>query len=110
MRYLVLSCSLNPKSRSRILACMVHEHLAARPGGAAFVDLQDYDLPISDAGACPSGHRQAALTALTVPSGPGRSRTAHDLGPDAGGKGPCFLAFTAGIACPDQHGKGRMPR
>jgi len=52
MRYLVLSCSLNPNSRSRILARMVHKHLAIRHGGAAFVDLQDYNLPLSDAGAC----------------------------------------------------------
>jgi NAD(P)H-dependent FMN reductase len=52
MRYLVLSCSLNPASRSRILARMVHQHLASRPGGAELVDLQDYSLPISDAGAC----------------------------------------------------------
>ena len=59
MRYLVLSCSLNPNSRSRILARMVHQHLAARPGGAALVDLQDYKLPFSDAGAC-YGHPQVA--------------------------------------------------
>jgi FMN reductase len=52
MRYLVLSCSLNPKSRSRILARIVHQHLAAREGGAEFIDLQDYDLPLSDGGAC----------------------------------------------------------
>ena len=52
MRYLTISCSLNPKSRSRILARIVHEHLATRPGGAEFIDLQDYNLPISDAGAC----------------------------------------------------------
>jgi len=52
MRYLVLSCSLNPKSRSRVLARMVHTHLAKRPGGAEFVDLQDYDLPMSDGGKC----------------------------------------------------------
>ncbi len=52
MRYLILSCSLNPESRSRILAGMVHEHLAGRPGGAEYVDLQDYNLPLSDAGDC----------------------------------------------------------
>jgi FMN reductase len=59
MRYLVLSCSLNPKSRSRILARVVHQHLATRPGGAAFIDLQDYQLPLSDAGAC-YGHAHVA--------------------------------------------------
>lgn len=61
-RYLILSCSLNPQSRSRILARMVHDHLAARPGGAELVDLQDYDLPLSDAGACYSHPHVVALT------------------------------------------------
>ena len=56
---LVLSCSLNPNSRSRILARIVHQHLATRPGGAAFVDLQDYNLPLSDAGSC-YGHPHVA--------------------------------------------------
>jgi len=59
MRYLVLSCSLNPSSRSRILAQMVHQHLATRPGGATLVDLQDYNLPLSDGGAC-YGHPHVA--------------------------------------------------
>jgi NAD(P)H-dependent FMN reductase len=59
MRYLVLSCSLNPQSRSRILARIVYEHLATRPGGAEFLDLQDYDLPMSDGGAC-YGHAHVA--------------------------------------------------
>jgi len=62
MRYLVLSCSLNPNSRSRILARIVHRHLATRPGGAEFVDLQNYDLPISDAGACYSHPHVVDLT------------------------------------------------
>ena len=57
MRYLTLSCSLNPESRSRVLARIVHQHLSSRPGGAEFIDLQDYNLPISDAGAC-YGHPQ----------------------------------------------------
>jgi FMN reductase len=65
MRYLVISCSLNPKSRSRILARLVHQHLATRPGGATFVDLQDYNLPLSDAGAC-YGHAHVAELAPIV--------------------------------------------
>ena len=60
MRYLTLSCSLNPKSRSRILARIVHKHLATRSGGAEFIDLQDFDLPISDGGAC-YAHPHVAL-------------------------------------------------
>jgi len=65
MRYLVLSCSLNPKSRSRLLARMVHQHLAGRAGGARLVDLQDYTLPLSDAGAC-YGHPHVAELAPVV--------------------------------------------
>ncbi len=65
MRYLVLSGSLNPKSRSRILARMVHAHLATRPGGADFLDLQDYDLPLSDGGPC-YGHAHVAEVAPMV--------------------------------------------
>ena len=62
MRYLILSCSLNPNSRSRILARIVHQHLAGRPGGANFVDLQEWDLPLSDAGACYSHPDVVAVT------------------------------------------------
>jgi len=65
MRYLVLSCSLNPGSRSRILARMVHAHLASRPGGAGFIDLQDYSLPLSDAGSC-YGHPHVVSLAPQV--------------------------------------------
>ena len=62
MRYLILSCSLNPTSRSRILARMVYAHLFTRPGGAEFVDLQDYSLPITDSGACYSHPDVVELT------------------------------------------------
>ena len=60
MRYLAISCSLNPNSRSRVLARMIHQHLATRPGGAEFLDLQDYDLPISDGGEC-YGHPHVSV-------------------------------------------------
>ena len=62
MRYLILSCSLNPESRSRILARMAFQHLASRPGGAEFIDLQDYQLPLSDAGASYAHPHVIALT------------------------------------------------
>jgi FMN reductase len=64
MRYLVLSCSLNPDSRSRILARLVHQHLTARPGGAAFIDLQDYKLPLSDGGSCYGDPQVAEISAI----------------------------------------------
>jgi len=51
MRYLVISCSLNPESRSRILAQIAHQHLEKKPGGSEFIDLQSFPLPMCDGGA-----------------------------------------------------------
>jgi NAD(P)H-dependent FMN reductase len=50
-KILVISASLNPNSRSRMMADEVFQQL---PAGAdkEFLDLRDYDLPICDAGAC----------------------------------------------------------
>lgn len=45
--YLVISTSLNPNSKSRILAQSAHEHLKGI-GDAELVDLRDYDLPLCD--------------------------------------------------------------
>src|SRR5438094_303845 len=39
MRYLVVSCSLNPGSRSRILAQIAYQHLAQKNLSAEFIDL-----------------------------------------------------------------------
>lgn len=49
--FLIISTSLNPKSKSRILCQTVFEHLQKK-GTAEFVDLRDLDLPMCDAGAC----------------------------------------------------------
>jgi len=48
MRYLVISCSLSPSSRSRILARIAHQHLEARGLGAEFIELADLNLPLCD--------------------------------------------------------------
>ncbi len=50
-KILVISASLNPASRSRMMASEVFQQL---PDNAdkEFLDLRDYDLPICDAGAC----------------------------------------------------------
>lgn len=63
MRFLVISCSLNPGSRSRILARIAQEHLAAKPGGSEFIDLQTYELPMCDGGAAYSHPNVAPLNA-----------------------------------------------
>ncbi|MEA3187339.1 MAG: hypothetical protein QOD99_1169 [Chthoniobacter sp.] len=61
MRYLVISCSLNPNSRSRVLAQIAQQHLLAKNLEAGFIDLAPLDLPLCDAGACYSHPAVVAL-------------------------------------------------
>ena len=55
--YLVISASLNPNSRSRVLARRAFEQLQQRVGDHAcdFVDLSSLNLPHCDAGECYGG-------------------------------------------------------
>lgn len=62
MRYLVISCSLSPGSRSRILAQIAFQHLAQKNLSAEFIDLQSFNLPLCDASACYSHPDVIALT------------------------------------------------
>jgi len=50
--YLVLSTSLNPKSRSRVLAREAHAQLQSCSDDVLLYDLQDVSLPLCDGGAC----------------------------------------------------------
>jgi FMN reductase len=50
--YLILSTSLNPKSRSRALAREIDRRLRAMRENVTYYDLQDHKLPLCDAGAC----------------------------------------------------------
>lgn len=62
--YLVISASLNPKSRSRVLAREVHRRLATITPDPVFYDLQEVTLPFCDGGACygdPQAQRLASL-------------------------------------------------
>lgn len=61
--FLVLSTSLDPASRSRLLARRAHEVLAASHPGSRFIDLRESapDLPLCDADAC---YAHPALPAL----------------------------------------------
>ena len=52
MGYLVFSCSLNPGSRSLILARRVTEFLQEKGVEADLVDLRELDLPACDGDAC----------------------------------------------------------
>ncbi|GMU91184.1 MAG: hypothetical protein AMXMBFR4_02420 [Candidatus Hydrogenedentota bacterium] len=50
MAFLVISTSLNPSSRSRVLARAGMARIQMLGGEADWVDLQDYDLPLCDGG------------------------------------------------------------
>jgi FMN reductase len=50
--YLILSTSLNPKSRSRVLAREIDRRLRAMRDAVTYYDLQEHKLPMCDAGAC----------------------------------------------------------
>lgn len=52
MNYLVVSSSLNPRSKSRILARATAARLESEPGSVEFVDLADLDIPFCDAAGC----------------------------------------------------------
>lgn len=52
MKYLVISCSHKPESRSRILAQMALEQLQAARLAAELIDLATLNLPICDASGC----------------------------------------------------------
>lgn len=58
MAYLVISSSLNPASRSRVLAKRAHELLVAEHAPVEYVDLRGLDLPACDGDGC-YGHPAA---------------------------------------------------
>ncbi len=51
MRFLVISCSYNPASRSRALAEITFKHLQQREPTSEFINLPDLNLPLCDGGA-----------------------------------------------------------
>ena len=50
MAYLIISCSLNPESRSRVLARAAQARLEEHGADAEFIDLRDFPLPFCDGG------------------------------------------------------------
>jgi len=52
MRYTVISTSLNPKSRSRVLALEAFRLLEEHGGTSGFIDLAEVALPLCDGGRC----------------------------------------------------------
>lgn len=63
-QYLIISCSLNPESNSRILCQSAYEHLK-KFGSAEFIDLRDLELPICD-GASAYSHASVAPIAQKI--------------------------------------------
>ena len=62
--YLVISSSLNPSSRSRVLANQMHQRLLRLVEDVEMIDLQDWQLPLCDGEGCysdPEVHRLAEL-------------------------------------------------
>lgn len=52
MSFAVISCSLNPHSRSRILARAARDRLARMNAAVDFIDLQEHPLPLCDGAEC----------------------------------------------------------
>ena len=48
MKYLVVSCSLNPESKSKLLAHSIKENIESREGTVEFLDLAEKQIPICD--------------------------------------------------------------
>lgn len=61
MRIAIISCSLNPASRSRVLAHSAEAHLRAQGVEVDFIDLQTLDLPLAGA---PEHWKSPAVEAL----------------------------------------------
>ncbi|BET66160.1 NAD(P)H-dependent oxidoreductase [Opitutales bacterium ASA1] len=61
MKILILSTSLNPRSRSRLLARRAEEHLEAVGAETCFVDLQELELPFCGADGCYADPQVVAL-------------------------------------------------
>jgi FMN reductase len=66
--YLVISTSLNPKSRSRVMARIAAELFRQRELPAELIDLQQHPLPLCDAGPCYGDPNARALAAKIAQS------------------------------------------
>lgn len=70
MPILVLSCSLNTDSNSRVLARAAHQALAADDTAATLLDLRDLPLPLCDGGAA-YGHPHVAQARTAIAAAAG---------------------------------------
>src|SRR4029434_2696523 len=70
MKFLVISCSLNPESRSRELAHVALQHLQAHGADAGMLDLLSLPLPMCD-GAAASGDPQVEVADAQIKAADG---------------------------------------
>jgi len=62
IRYLVISCSLNSDSRSRLLAQRTLSYMQKRTDSVEFIDLGEISLPLCDGGSCYEDPQVQSLT------------------------------------------------
>ena len=61
-QFLIISCSLNPKSRSRVVAHYAYEQFHLKESDVEWIDLAQLQLPQCDGGACYADPRVKDLT------------------------------------------------
>jgi FMN reductase len=61
-RYLVISCSLNNDSRSRLLAQLTLSNMQKKTDSVEFIDLGEFSLPLCDGGSCYEDPQVQSLT------------------------------------------------
>ena len=64
MNYLILSASLNPKSKSRELGCFAKSIFDQRNENISFFDLKDLELPFSGAPGCYENENSKLLSKI----------------------------------------------
>ena len=67
--HLIISCSLNPNSKSSVLAKALEAEIGSRGQDVALIDLREIVLPFCDAGACYSDPNVIALKATIEEAG-----------------------------------------
>lgn len=70
MNPLVISCSLNPESRSALLARHAHQAFARVSEGASLIDLRETELPFCDGGASYKHENVGPMASAISSAGP----------------------------------------
>ena len=62
-QFLIISCSLNPKSKSRIVAHYAYQQFSLKESDVEWIDLAECSLPLCDGAACYTDPKVKKLTA-----------------------------------------------